>query len=338
MSKKIAAFLTVVMFSVLAMTSVYAATLSISTPDYGIRNMTLTVTVLFDGTPVQGADVYFVLNNGTPVHGKTNESGKVNYKPLLTGILNITAIYNGVSTSKEIPIYEPVYGVNLTVDGKKTASKTIYTTETATYTLIVRNTGNVTDTINLSIGEGEIGTLSNTSVRLNPGENKTVTLEVSSNTAGNYTTTVTATSVGDPSKSDSVTVTTIVRALITPTPSPSPTPTPYRRARGVTVDSDGDGYSDSYEIRMGTDPYDPMSYPGAPTPKVTPTPSPSPSPTPTPTPILTPTPPPPGTPMPTPTPTPTPSPSPSPTPPGFEAIFAVACLLAIAYLALRRRM
>ena len=126
-----------------------------------------------------------------------------------------------------------------------------------------------------------------------------------------------------------------IRVEVPSTPTPTPT---YRHAPGgVTVDSDGDGYSDSYEIRMGTDPHDPKSYPGAPTPKVTPTPSPSPSPTPTPTPILTPTPPLPGTPTPTPTLTPTPSPSPSPTPPGFEAIFAVAGLLAIAYLVLRRR-
>ena len=131
----------------------------------------------------------------------------------------------------------------------------------------------------------------------------------------------------------------VVSVSPTPTPTPTPSPTPtYRRAPGgsATVDSDGDGYSDSYEIRMGTDPHDPKSYPGAPTP-VTPTPSPSPSPTPTPTPILTPTPTLPGTPTPTPTSTPIPSPSPSPTPPGFEAIFAVACLLAIAYLVLRRR-
>ena len=85
--------------------------------------------------------------------------------------------------------------------------------------------------------------------------------------------------------------------VIRPTPTSTPTPT-YRRAPGggVTADSDGDGYSDSYEIRMGTDPHDPKSYPGAPTPKVTPSPSPSlsPTPTPTPTPILTPTPPLPG--------------------------------------------
>ena len=35
--------------------------------------------------------------------------------------------------------------------------------------------------------------------------------------------------------------------------------------------------------------------------------------------------------------TPSPIPTPTPTPPGFEAIFAVTCLLAIAYLVLRRR-
>ena len=42
-------------------------------------------------------------------------------------------------------------------------------------------------------------------------------------------------------------------------------------------------------------------------------------------------------PPPTPTPTATPTATPTPTPPGFEAIFAIAGLLAIAYLVLRRR-
>ena len=66
------------------------------------------------------------------------------------------------------------------------------------------------------------------------------------------------------------------------------------------------------------------------------TPTPTPTPTPTLTPIHTPTP------LPTPTPvvippvTPTPSPSSTPAPPGFEAIFTIAGLLAVAYL-LRRR-
>ena len=57
----------------------------------------------------------------------------------------------------------------------------------------------------------------------------------------------------------------------------------------------------------------------------------------TPTPTPSPTPTPPVSPVAPTTPTPTPTPSPSPTPPGFEAIFAVAGLLAIAYLVLRRR-
>ena len=67
-----------------------------------------------------------------------------------------------------------------------------------------------------------------------------------------------------------------------------------------------------------------------------PTPSPSPTVLPSPTPTPTPTP----TPSPTasPTPTPTPSPTPTPTPtPGFEAIFAVAGLLAVTYFVLRRK-
>jgi NitT/TauT family transport system substrate-binding protein len=59
------------------------------------------------------------------------------------------------------------------------------------------------------------------------------------------------------------------------------------------------------------------------------------APTPTPTPEVTPT----ITPSPTPviTPTPTPTPSPAPPTPGFTAVFAIAALLAVTYLVLRRR-
>ena len=70
----------------------------------------------------------------------------------------------------------------------------------------------------------------------------------------------------------------------------------------------------------------------------TPTPAPTKTPAPTPTPVPTETPKP--TPAPTETPKPTPTPAPTETPekktPGFEAIFAIAGLLAVAYL-LRRR-
>jgi PGF-CTERM protein len=78
---------------------------------------------------------------------------------------------------------------------------------------------------------------------------------------------------------------------------------------------DGDGHTDDTTVEIVT------AVPTA-TPTVTPTP------TATPTPTVAPTP--------APTPTPTATPTPTPTP-GFEAVFAIAGLLAVAYLVLRRR-
>ncbi|MCW3133689.1 MAG: PGF-CTERM sorting domain-containing protein [Methanophagales archaeon] len=79
---------------------------------------------------------------------------------------------------------------------------------------------------------------------------------------------------------------------------------------------DGDGHTDEATIEITA---------------AVPTPTPVVSPTPTP--VVSPTPPPV---TPTPSPTPTPA-TPTPKPPGFEAVFAIAGLLAIAYLVLRRR-
>lgn len=91
----------------------------------------------------------------------------------------------------------------------------------------------------------------------------------------------------------------------TSTPTPTPTPTPvYRRGGGG---------------RQST-----------PTPSPTPTPPVTPTPTP---PVVTPTP----TLPPAVTPTPSPTPSPTPKLFGFEAVFAIAGLLAVAYLALRKK-
>ena len=102
------------------------------------------------------------------------------------------------------------------------------------------------------------------------------------------------------------------------------------RGGGAPKDSDGDGYSDIQEMLAGTDKDDPCD-PNpecaaclAIKPAATPTPKPTPAVTPTPTipPTVAPT---------------TPTPTPTPEEPGFEAIFAIAGLLAVAYLVLRRK-
>jgi hypothetical protein len=116
-----------------------------------------------------------------------------------------------------------------------------------------------------------------------------------------------------------------------PTPTPTPPPGGGGGGGGAPIDSDGDGYFDTMERLMGTDPNDPNDYPGKPagTPStVKPVATPTPSIAPVPTPV-------------TPTPTATPTATPVggaeyPEEPGFEALFALGTLLAVAYAVLRR--
>ena len=107
----------------------------------------------------------------------------------------------------------------------------------------------------------------------------------------------------------------------------------YRRGGGggAPRDSDGDGYTDIQEMIAGTDKDDPCDpnpeCAACSKPAATPTPTAAPTPTVTPTPTIPPV-------VTTPTPTPTPTPTEEP---GFEAVFAIAGLLAVAYLVLRRK-
>ena len=104
-----------------------------------------------------------------------------------------------------------------------------------------------------------------------------------------------------------------------------PGPSSGGGSRGPPLDSDGDGYLDSVERIMGTDPYDPDDYPDKQATTATPTPTATPK-----TRRLTPTLPPTSTPVATPA-----AGTPTPEEPGFEALFVVAGLLAVAYLVLR---
>ena len=97
---------------------------------------------------------------------------------------------------------------------------------------------------------------------------------------------------------------------------------------GTPRDSDGDGYSDMEELLQGTDSSDQNDYPGKP--------AATPQPTATSKPTSIPTVPPVVSPAPTQTPTPTPA-TPTPTEPGFEAVFAIGGLVALACAVLRKR-
>jgi PGF-CTERM protein len=106
-------------------------------------------------------------------------------------------------------------------------------------------------------------------------------------------------------------------------------------SRGPATDTDGDGYSDIVEWLQGSDPDDPCDPDpnseaclAAATPTATPTATPKPT-VAVPTPVTTPTT--------TPTTKPAATPTPTPEEPGFGAVFAIAGLLAVAYLVLRRK-
>ncbi|KAF5435824.1 Ig-like domain containing protein [Candidatus Methanophagaceae archaeon] len=230
------------------------------------------------------------------------------------------------------------YAVSISTDD---AGITVAPNVKATYTLTVQNEGtNKTDNYTLSLdSKADVAELNITNITLDAGETQNVSLTVEDARVGTYTVNVTVESQTDTNVTD------MVSTLTTVETTPAPTPTPPRRrgggggGGGGLSDSDGDGYSDIEELIVGTDPYDacdpnpacvacigeaiiakvittPESTPYDPTKGITP---------PTAKPIAT-IPPPEKEPE-----------EPTPKPPGFEAVFAIAGLLAVAYLVQRRK-
>ena len=50
--------------------------------DYAIKGDALTILISSESVPVAGADVYFRLNDETPVHTMTSDSGMTAFKPM----------------------------------------------------------------------------------------------------------------------------------------------------------------------------------------------------------------------------------------------------------------
>ncbi len=106
----------------------------------------------------------------------------------------------------------PVYRVTLVGVGNLT-KETTDASAGVSYTIRVRNNGNTNDTIRLTTSGDATATVSPTSVSLNRGTSRTVTLRVSGAalaTAGDYAVKVTATSQGDSTKTAEISTTTTI--------------------------------------------------------------------------------------------------------------------------------
>ncbi|RLG62378.1 hypothetical protein DRO02_08120, partial [archaeon] len=102
------------------------------------------------------------------------------------------------------------YGVSLTVDKTK---KSTTPNVNATYLITVENIGTRTDNYTLVIDNpmnASVAELNKKSVRLLPGANETVMLNVTDEKLGTYMVNVTAISEGDPNKFDHINTTTVV--------------------------------------------------------------------------------------------------------------------------------
>lgn len=100
----------VLLLTLLSVTVVSAASMSFVDSDgdpleedvYGGES--LEVKVLVDGKPVEGVDVYFILNDGAPIHTATNEDGLTVFKPLQTGNLEIKAMEDEDIAGKRLTV------------------------------------------------------------------------------------------------------------------------------------------------------------------------------------------------------------------------------------------
>ena len=91
--------------------------------DYAIEGEALTILIAWESVPVAGADIYFRLNDETPVHTRTDDSGMVAFKPMSIGILKISTEKGGEAEANETELRVLKKGSILQIQAPPCASK-----------------------------------------------------------------------------------------------------------------------------------------------------------------------------------------------------------------------
>ncbi len=155
------------------------------------------------------------------VNGERTENGSTTVYFYVEGVAanqTTTWVANEVKQIDLIFALVPIpYGVNLTSDSY---ARSTTPGVNASYMLNVTNTGNSTDTINLTLtnpNNASIAALNASNVSLNASASRRVRLEVTNTSAGTFVVNVTAVSQGNNSISASVSIITTVSAVPTAT-------------------------------------------------------------------------------------------------------------------------
>jgi len=152
----------------------------------------------------------------------TSEIVTLTVRDSTIGIYNTTIRAASAHANWEVTLRTIVraYGVELKVEDGDYAEKTVAPSETAIYSVTIKNTGNGIDSYDLSVDNVSVADVAvldqYTVTNLAAGASAEVLLSVSDATVGEYVVNVTATTQGNPSVSDTITTLTNVSEVAEP--------------------------------------------------------------------------------------------------------------------------